>query len=158
MPDSILDASNADANFNRILKEAHVIGKEILALYAAEVDRDARFPRESIDALRKAKLLSAAVPTQFEGYGLNVLQIAKICETLGQYCGSTAMIYAMHKIQVACIVHHAYQSSYFRSYLRKLVEEQRLIASATTEVGIDGRAPPIEHLRSRISWRNLPAD
>src|SRR5260370_29673680 len=70
--------------------------------------------------------------------GLNVVQVACICEVLGQYCGSSAMIYAMHLIQVACVVHHAQQSAYFRDYLRQLVEEQRLIASATTELGVGG--------------------
>src|SRR5205085_500672 len=106
--------------------------------HAGDVDRDARFPRESIDALRKAKLLSAYVPQEYGGMGLNILQIARICETLGQYCGSTAMIYAMHKIQVACIVHHAQQSPFFRDYLGDLVEQQRVIASATTEIGVGG--------------------
>ena len=48
------------------------------------------------------------------------------------------MIYAMHRIQVACVVHHAQESAYFRDYLRQLVEEQRLMASATTEVGVGG--------------------
>ena len=70
--------------------------------------------------------------------GLNILQIAKICEALGQYCGSSAMIYAMHQIQVACVVHHAQTSAYFQDYLRELVEKQRLMASATTEMGVGG--------------------
>src|SRR5262249_31727374 len=105
---------------------------------AADVDRDARFPRESIDAMRQAKLLSAYVPQEFGGMGLNIVQIGKICDVLGQYCGSSAMIYAMHKIQVACIVHHLQNSSFFRDFLRQIVEEQRLIASATTEVGVGG--------------------
>jgi acyl-CoA dehydrogenase len=51
---------------------------------------------------------------------------------------STAMIFAMHQIQVACIVHHAVGSGYFRAYLRELVEKQYLLASATTELGIGG--------------------
>ena len=128
----------SDAEFDDLLHQAHSIGKEVLSTHAAEVDRDARFPRESIDALRKAKLLSAYVPREFGGMGLNILQIAKICETLGQYCGSSAMIYAMHKIQVACVVHHAQQSAFFRNYLIQLVEHQRLMASATTELGVGG--------------------
>jgi acyl-CoA dehydrogenase len=48
------------------------------------------------------------------------------------------MIFAMHQIQVACIVHHAVDSGYFRAYLRELVEKQYLLASATTELGIGG--------------------
>ena len=128
----------ADTDFDRLLQQVHIIGKEVLSAYAAEVDRDARFRKESFDALRRAKLLSAYVPKVYGGMGLNILQIAKICEVLGQYCGSSAMIYAMHKIQVACVVHHAQQSSLFRTYLRQLVEQQRLMASATTELGVGG--------------------
>jgi len=51
--------------------------------------------------------------------GLNLIQVSKICELLGHYCGSTAMIYAMHKIQVACVVHHLDDSEYFKDYLKK---------------------------------------
>jgi len=125
-------------SFDDILTNVHALGKSVLAPHAAAVDRDARFPREAIDALRHAKLLSAYVPEEFGGLGLNILEIAKICEALGQYCGSSAMIFAMHKIQVACLVQHAASSPYFRDYLRELVREQRLIASATTEVGVGG--------------------
>jgi acyl-CoA dehydrogenase len=125
-------------DFDGLIQRIHAIGKSVLKATAADVDREARFPRESIDALRQASLLSAYVPEEYGGMGLDIVQIAKICEVLGQYCGSSAMIYAMHKIQVACIVHHAQQSVFFRDYLRRLVSEQRLIASATTELGVGG--------------------
>lgn len=121
-----------------LLRQVHAIGKEVLAEHAAAVDRDARFPAESIAALCEAKLLSAYVPVEYGGMGLNITQIARICEALGHYCGSTAMIYAMHCIQVACVVHHAQGALYFRNYLRRLVSEQRLMASATTEIGTGG--------------------
>ena len=48
------------------------------------------------------------------------------------------MIFAMHQIQVACVVHHGLESAYFRGYLKELVQKQLLMASATTEVGIGG--------------------
>jgi acyl-CoA dehydrogenase len=124
--------------FERLLQKAHTLGREVLSPHADAVDRDARFPREAIDALRQARLLSAYVPREYGGMGLNIVQVGRLCEAFGQYCGSTAMIYAMHKIQVACVVHHAQHSAYFRAYLRQLVEEQRLMASATTEVGTGG--------------------
>jgi acyl-CoA dehydrogenase len=55
------------------------------------------------------------------------VQIGRLCEALGQYCAATAMIFAMHQIQVACMVHLAQSSTWFRDYLSRLVEEQRLI-------------------------------
>jgi acyl-CoA dehydrogenase len=132
------DAGPTEPVFDRLLAKAHALGKEVLGACAADVDREARFPREALDALRRARLLSAYVPRAYGGMGLNVLEVARLCEALGQYCGSTAMIYAMHQIQVACVVHHAQPSAYFREYLRELVEQQRLMASATTEVGVGG--------------------
>jgi acyl-CoA dehydrogenase len=128
----------AEMAFDKLLQKVHALGRDVLSVHAADVDAKARFPGEALDALKQAKLLSAYVPKQYGGMGLNIVQIAKICEALGQYCGSSAMIYAMHKIQVACVVHHALQSAYFRSYLQELVEKQRLMASATTEVGVGG--------------------
>jgi acyl-CoA dehydrogenase len=44
----------------------------------------------------------------------------------------------MHQIQVACLVRHADGSEWFDDYLRALVQEQRLIASVTSEVGTGG--------------------
>lgn len=129
---------DSGVDFDEVLQRAHAMGAETLVAWAAEVDRDARFPVESFAALKEAKFLSAYVPTQYGGMGLNIQQIASICEALGQYCGSTAMIYAMHCIQVACVVHHGQESSYFRNYLRQLVEQQLLMASATTEIGTGG--------------------
>ena len=89
--------------------------------------------------------------------GLTSSQVARLCEALGQYCGSSAMIFAMHQIQVACVVHHAQQSAYFRDYLRRLVEEQRLIASATTEVGVGGDLRS-SIVRRRGRRRHVPPD
>jgi acyl-CoA dehydrogenase len=121
-----------------LLEGLHGIGRDIIAPHAAEVDRDARFPHEAYAALKQQKLLSCYVPVEYGGMGLNISDLSQICEVLGQYCGSTAMIFAMHQIQVGCIVHHALESEFFRGYAREMVEHQYLIASATTELGIGG--------------------
>jgi acyl-CoA dehydrogenase len=121
-----------------LLEGLHGIGRDIIAPHAAEVDLDARFPHEAYAALKQQKLLSCYVPVEYGGMGLNISDLSQICEVLGQYCGSTAMIFAMHQIQVGCIVHHALDSEFFRGYAREMVEHQYLIASATTELGIGG--------------------
>lgn len=116
----------------------HRLGREVVSPYADAVDRDARFPHEALDALKAERLLSAYVPVALGGMGCSMGAIAEGCQVLGQYCASTAMIYAMHQIQVASIVHHAQDAPFFRDYLASLVEEQRLIASATSEIGVGG--------------------
>jgi len=124
--------------FQALLQQVKKAGQSVIAEHAKDVDEQARFPTESINALKELKLMSAYVPKTLGGLGHDVVQVAKICEVLGHYCGSTAMIYAMHKIQVACIVHHCLGHTYFDDYVERLVKEQRLIASATTEIGIGG--------------------
>jgi acyl-CoA dehydrogenase len=128
----------AKPRFTQIIEDVHEIGKSVISRCADDVDRDARFPEEAFRALSDARLLSAYVPGEYGGLGLNIKEICGICETLGEYCASTAMIFAMHQIQVACLVHHGRNQPFFDSYLRELVDEQRLLASATTEIGIGG--------------------
>ena len=134
MQESVLQQSGFPAMLERI----HVMGRDVISPYADEVDREARFPEEAFTALRAEKLLSAYVPVEYGGLGLNIAELAKLCEALGQYCASTAMIFAMHQIQVGCIVHHALGSTFFRDYVRAMVTDQYLLASATTELGIGG--------------------
>lgn len=113
------------------------IARDVAGPAAASVDSEARFPAESIRALRRARLLSAMVPTRYGGMGCKFSQIADMCEILGRECANTAMIFAMHQIQVACIMRHAH-GEYYECYLRELADRQLLLASATSEVDVGG--------------------
>jgi acyl-CoA dehydrogenase len=135
---TIQPAATPSTDFSALLERVHTLGRETVAPHSDEVDREARFPLEAFTALRAEKLLSAYIPVEFGGMGLDIGEIAKICEALGQYCASTAMIFAMHQIQVACIVHHALVTPFFRDYAREIAAKQHLVASATTELGIGG--------------------
>jgi acyl-CoA dehydrogenase len=65
-------------------------------------------------------------------------ELAQLCSTLAQGCGSSGMVLAMHFIQVACIARHGLASDFFRDYLREMVQCQYLLASITSEVGTYG--------------------
>ncbi|CAE6707585.1 Cyclohex-1-ene-1-carbonyl-CoA dehydrogenase [Paraburkholderia domus] len=110
----------------------------VAAQFADSVDREARFPHEAFDALKRERLLSAMVPAEFGGTGLSLADVGAICETLAHGCASTAMVYAMHQIQVACIEAHGSESAWHRQLLAQLVEHQWLLASATSEETIGG--------------------
>jgi acyl-CoA dehydrogenase len=111
---------------------------ETAAKHAADVDERARFPTEAFAALREAGALSAAVPREFGGPGYGMRELANQCSALAHGCSATAMILAMHHIQVACIARHGVQSPYFQSFLKRIVREQLLIASVTSEAGTFG--------------------
>jgi acyl-CoA dehydrogenase len=103
------------------------------AEHAVEVDRDARFPHETFAAARQHRLLSMLVPTELGGDGASVSDVVDICYMLGASCASSAMIFAMHQIQVVILLRHARSSAWHEQLLRRLADEQLLFASSTTE-------------------------
>jgi acyl-CoA dehydrogenase len=123
---------------SRLLEQAREIGAGTAARFADGVDAAARFPHEAIDALKKHRFLGAGIPSELGGLGASMGELAAVCETLGQHCASTAMVYAMHLIQTACIVRHRAASPFFAQYLVEVVEKQLLIASVTSEATVGG--------------------
>ena len=70
----------------------------IPAIFAAaeEVDREARFPRASIEALASAGWLGLGVPERFGGAGAGPVEIAEAIERVAGACASTGMVFVMH--------------------------------------------------------------
>lgn len=68
---------------------------------AAEIDRDERFPDESIAKMRELGLLGITIPEDEGGSGMDTLCYAVAVEEIARVCGSTALIVAAH-ISLAC--------------------------------------------------------
>ena len=132
---AFLDLSPVGEN---LVALAHKVGAEVASVNARDVDKVGRFPTESIGALADARMLSSFIPVELGGDGATMTDIVAVCYVLGQYCSSTALVFAMHQIQVACLVHHGMESEPLRDHMRAVSNEQRLQASATTEVGTGG--------------------
>jgi acyl-CoA dehydrogenase len=120
------------------LADIRRIATEIAAPNADAVDREARFPVEAVDALRASGALAALVPTELGGPGLPFEAVAEAAFELGRACAASAMVFAMHQIQVATIARHVVPGSFFADYLRGLTTAPRLIASVTSEIGTGG--------------------
>lgn len=131
-------ASSADVLSERAILSLLARAGDTLADEAARADRTGTFPERNIELLRRYRLLAAGIPCQYGGFGLDVPALAAIASTLGSYCGSTAMIWAMHHVQVACLARCASSEPVLGGYLGKVASEQHLIASATSEAGIGG--------------------
>jgi acyl-CoA dehydrogenase len=121
-----------------VLQSVHRIAAEVVSAHAASVDAESRFPVESIAALKQAGLLGALVPQELGGMALDFATVLAICHLLGRHCASTAMIFAMHQIQVACVLLHRRDVAWQRDFLGQIAGRQLLLASATTEAGIGG--------------------
>lgn len=125
----------ADAAF---LQQVREIADEIAAKHAGDVDVNARFPKESIDALKAIGGLSAFLSPELGGRGVSFEALAEACFILGKRCGASAMVFAMHQIQVVTLARHAADQPFFSDHLRRIAAEQRLVASVTSEVGTGG--------------------
>ncbi|MBO0736845.1 MAG: acyl-CoA/acyl-ACP dehydrogenase [Alphaproteobacteria bacterium] len=127
---------------------------EIAANNAEEVDRDARFPKAALAAAQKQRLLGVMVPRELGGDGASLREVIDVCYRLAQGCSSTAMIFAMHQIMVACLLRHRRNTLWHADLLRRLCAEQLLLASSTTEGRSGGNVrsseAPIERDGSRI--------
>ena len=110
---------------------------QVAAVHASSVDVNSRFPAEAFAALKEQKLLSILVPASLGGEDLAMSEAAEICYGLGLACASTGMIYAMHLVKLACLVNHGRSNAWQRNFLKRVVSEQLLLASSTTE-GMNG--------------------
>ena len=82
------------------------IADEYASPNADDVDRQARFPVETIDGLKSAGVLSALVPPELGGLGATLSEAGDSIAALSRRCSSSAMILAMHHLQVACLAAH----------------------------------------------------
>src|SRR5690349_12337580 len=105
----------------------------IAAAAADGVDRETKFPAEAIAAARAQRLLGILVPAELGGEEASVSDVVDVCYALGRACASAGMIYAMHQMMVAALVRHAGADTWQRRLLRRIADEQLLLASSTTE-------------------------
>lgn len=110
---------------------------EVAAAHAGDVDVHGRFPVEAITAAKDAGLLSMWLRTDQGGVGANLAQTAAVVERVGRECASTAMILAMHYIQLGCLRTHG-NTPFLADLTSRIADEGLLLASATTEIGIGG--------------------
>lgn len=101
--------------------------------HASAVDRDARFPAEAFALARRERLLGMLVPAELGGLGASYSDVVDTCYMLGRSCASTAMVFAMHQIMVAILLRHGRGSIWHERLLRRIADEQLLMASSTTE-------------------------
>tara|TARA_R110002072_G_scaffold1983_1_gene16188 strand:+ start:11286 stop:12446 length:1161 start_codon:yes stop_codon:yes gene_type:complete len=123
---------------NDLIDTVAAIGREVAHQHANSVDTEARFPKETLAALKHAGALGAAVPKEFGGPGCNIVELTQMTQALSEHCAASGMVLAMHHIQVASIANHLGGSSELGDYLGRVASEQRLIASATSEIGPSG--------------------
>jgi alkylation response protein AidB-like acyl-CoA dehydrogenase len=88
-----LDLAPEHATFRAAVRE---LAQGVVRPMATEVDRDHRFPEESIKAAGEAGLLGVLIPREYGGAGLDILAFVLCIEELAQACASTSVIVDVH--------------------------------------------------------------
>src|SRR6202161_1217502 len=131
------------------------LAAEAALLHAPSVDAAARFPSEAFAEIKKQRLLGVMVPEALGGEGATVAELADMCFILGQGCASTALIFAMHQIKMACIIRHARGNAALERILREVATAQLLLASSTTEGQAGGNVrsseAPVERVGDQVT-------
>ena len=113
------------------------IGVEVAGPAADDVDRQSRFPQEAVEAFKQNELLSALVPKHLGGGGATLAEVAGAVRALAFHCTASALVLAMHSIEVSNLVRHG-SSEPLQALLGEIASKQLLIANANSEVGIGG--------------------
>jgi len=110
----------------------------VASTFSDQVDIDGRFPEEAVTEAKKHRLLSAVLSKEYNGLNCSLADLVYICEKFGSACGSFGLIYAMHQTQLLTLYFAHEESDYMQAFTSEMVENQLLIASATTEFGTGG--------------------
>jgi alkylation response protein AidB-like acyl-CoA dehydrogenase len=115
----------------RVLFEiADGIAREVVAPLAPKTDAEARFPRETIGALRERGLLALVSAKEVGGHGQGLRTAAAIVARFAEECPSTGMIVTMHNCGAAVIEAHGTEA-----LRRRITEGGALTTLAFSESG-----------------------
>ena len=86
------------SEYNELRESLRALSEKEIAPHAQAVDADHRYPQEAHDALVKAGLFAAHVPTEFGGDGADALATCIIIEEVARVCGAASLIPAVNKL------------------------------------------------------------
>src|SRR4051812_26479546 len=95
--------SSMSNDIGGVLAATREAAARVIAPGAAAVDSDGRFPRESLAALGEAGALGLVVATEHGGAGGGLAAHAEACETVGEACASSGMVFLMHAVASATV-------------------------------------------------------
>lgn len=107
--------------------------KEDVEPIAAEIDRDHRFPEETVEKMAEMGILGLPFPTEYEGTGLNNVAYAMAIEETSKVCGSTGVIISAHTSLGSWPIYAFGTEEQKQKYLTRLASGSCLGAFGLTE-------------------------
>ena len=129
-----MDLHDAAPTLPELQEQAQEIATRVIFPLADEIDREARWPREAMQALRQSRLTGLQVPTHLGGHGQGLLGLATLVETLARGCPATAMCFGMHCVGTAVIAARA-TAVHEERYLAPIAAGEHLTTLSLSESG-----------------------
>jgi len=129
------------------------LGRERFAPLAPELDRDQRYPWETIQALVEHKFTGLFLPKEFGGEGQSLLATVAAVETLGSHCASTAAIMCAYQLGAFPIL-LAGTPEQKNFYLREMTQGRATSFALSERIaGSDAAAIEATAVREGDGWR-----
>lgn len=100
---------------------------------AAEIDKEERFPEETVSAMAEMGLLGIPFPEVYGGTGMDNLSYAQCVEELSKVCASTGVIVSAHTSLCATPIYMFGTEEQKQKYLVPLASGEKLGAFGLTE-------------------------
>ncbi|NKY86412.1 acyl-CoA dehydrogenase [Nocardia veterana] len=92
------DLFKLDDIHNELREAIRGLAEKEIAPYAKDVDGNARFPQEALDALNAAGFNAVHVPETYGGQGADSVATCIVIEEVARVCGSSSLIPAVNKL------------------------------------------------------------
>ncbi len=126
--------SNLTPKLRSLVGTAREIAATVTSCTAAEDDAQARWPEETMRALRDSRLTALQVPTSVGGLGEGMVGLVAVSEILATESASAALCFAMHCVGTAVIAAKATDEQRDR-YLAPIARGEHLTSLALSEPG-----------------------
>ncbi len=121
-------------SLSEVLEKTGNVAREVVAHEIPVVDGEGHWPERGLRALQAAGLGGLVIPESQGGLGHGLLALARVCETLGWECASTAICFGMHGVASAVLAAKATPSQR-REFLEPIVQGKHLTTLALSEPG-----------------------
>jgi alkylation response protein AidB-like acyl-CoA dehydrogenase len=124
-----------------------------IAPFAADVDENARFPQEALDALTAASLHAVHIPQAHGGEGADALAAVLVIEEVARVCASSSLIPAVNKLGTMPLLLSGSEDLKAR-YLAPVARGEALFSYALSEAGAgsDAAAMRTRAVRDGGQW------
>ena len=150
---SVIWKPSLDDNASKWQALADRLGSERFAPLAEELDREQRYPWETIEALVAHKFTGLFLPREFGGEGQSLQTTVAAVETLGAHCASTAAIMCAYQLGAFPIL-LAGTTEQKNFYLREMTQGRATSFALSERIaGSDAGAIEATAVREGDGWR-----